>query len=139
MNDCSLCQDGYLDIVVLSLYDENIRMDLSAMVTPAQFTFILKLSFLSIFITSILVIVNAILSAKALGGELGKGLKKIAAGTIFHIILIVTFLSLERGGYGILTPEQIYMFFIITGLAGSILLIMGYLQIYKISKRLKLF
>lgn len=112
---------------------------LSIPLSPDQFTLLLKVSFISIFVVSIILIVNAILSAKALGGELGRGLKKVAAGTVFHIILIITFLALERGGYGILNPDQIRLFFMITGILGSVLQAMGYLQIYRISKRLKLF
>ncbi|MDO8497762.1 MAG: hypothetical protein Q7S61_04420 [bacterium] len=103
------------------------------------FPLIFKLSFLAVVATSFVVIVNAVLSAKALGGELGKGLKKIAAGTIAHIVLITTFFLLEKGSQGLLTEEQIRLFFMSTGLFGSILLLVGYLQIYKISKRLKLF
>lgn len=103
------------------------------------FTLLFKISFIAIFVSSLAVVINAILSAKALGGELGMGLKKIAGGTIAHVIVIITFLSLEKGGRGLLNDDQVKLFFMITGLFGSSLLILGYLQIYQISKRLKLF
>lgn len=103
------------------------------------FSVLLKYSFLVVFITSFVVIINAIISAKALGGELGEGLKKIAAGTIFHIILILTFLALEQNNRGLLTGEQVKLFFLFTGVSGSTFLILGYLQIYRVSKRFKLF
>ncbi|MEN9327640.1 MAG: hypothetical protein RI947_448 [Candidatus Parcubacteria bacterium] len=114
-------------------------MTFTITISPFLFSFLLKLSFIAIFISSVVVIVNAILSAKALGGELGRGLKKIAAGTIAHIILIFTFFTLEKGSEGILTEEQVRLFFMITGIFGSILLMLGYFQMYRISKKLKLF
>ncbi len=98
-----------------------------------------KSSFFIVFISSLIVIFNAILSSKTLGGELGKGLKKITAGIIFHTILILTFLALEQNNRGLLTDDQIRMFFLFAGLSGSAFLFFGYLQIYKISRKLKLF
>ncbi len=53
-------------------------------VTELLYTLIstpLKLSFWLILIPSCLVLYSAIMSAKSLGGELGAGLKKIAAGS----------------------------------------------------------
>lgn len=107
--------------------------------TPFIFDIALKLFFIIVFVINALVIVNAIMSAKTLGGELGKGLKKIAAGTTFHVILIITLIALESGSRGSLSDNQVSLFFMFSGLFGSSLLILGYLQIYKISKKLKLF
>ncbi len=98
-----------------------------------------KSSFFVVFISSLIVVFNAVLSAKTLGGELGRGLKKITAGIIFHTILILTFLALEQNNRGMLTDDEIRMFFLFTGLSGSVFLFFGYLQIYKISRKLKLF
>ena len=106
---------------------------------PEHYSLALKIGFIAVFSSSLLVVVNAVLSAKAMGGTLGKGLKKVAAGTIFHTILIVTYFLLEDGNRGFLTDQQISAFFVVIGVSGSILLILGYLQIYKIAKRLKLF
>lgn len=98
-----------------------------------------KYSFLLTTISSLLVIINAILSSKAMGGTLGQGMRKVAVGTIFHTIIIATYFLLEQGNRGLLNDNQIKLFFITFGLLGSTLLIMGYSQIYRIAKRLKLF
>ncbi len=98
-----------------------------------------KISFLCLLTSSLFVIFNAMRSAKTLGGTLGQGLKKVAAGTVLDTIMIVTYLLLERGDRGVLNDEQIRLFFISVGIFGAILLISGYLQIYRVSKRLKLF
>ncbi len=104
-----------------------------------MYSLIFKITFGCFIISSILVIRHAVLSAKALGGTLGQSLKKITAGTIIHIIIFVTYLLLERGNRGMLTDEQISLFFLFTGLFGSILLFLGFWQLYQIAKRLKLF
>jgi len=108
-------------------------------VNPILSILLVKVEFLLVIISSALVIIHAFLSAKALGGTLGKSLKKIAAGTTVHIILFVTYLLLEKGRRGLLTDEQIWLFFMITGLFGSSLLLLGFFQLYKIAKRLRLF
>lgn len=107
--------------------------------SESLYSIILKLAFSSTFASTILVTVNAILSAKEMGGTLGWGIKKIAAGTIFHSIVIATFLLLERGNRGLLTDEQLTLFFVVVGLLGSFMLIVGYWEIYRIAKKLKLF
>lgn len=89
--------------------------------------------------TSILVIINAVLSAKNLGGELGKGLKKIASGTIFYVLLILTLLAIEFNVPLSLTQTQIRVYFIFVNVCGSLLLTLGFLQIYRVSKKLRLF
>lgn len=99
----------------------------------------LVISFLAVLIPTSLVIVSAILSAKAMGGALGQGLKKIAAGTIVDTIVITTYIVLENGNRGILNDDQIRYFFLGSGLLASLFLIWGYVQIYKITKKLKLF
>jgi len=98
-----------------------------------------KVAFVCVIISSILVIINAILSAKALSGTLGQSLRKIAAGTIVHIILFITYILLERGSRGILSDEQIRLFFMFCGLFASTLLFAGFFQLYSVTKRLKLF
>lgn len=99
----------------------------------------LVLSFLAVLIPTTMVIVSAIASAKAMGGTLGNGLKKIAAGTIVDTTVITTYIVLQNGNRGILDDNQIRLFFVISGLLASLLLISGYVQIYKITKKLKLF
>lgn len=98
-----------------------------------------KTSYLAVVIPTILVIVSAVLSARSMGGTLGGGLKKIAAGTIVHTTLIMTYILLERGDRGFLDDNQVRMFFMVGGLFASVLLILGYLQVYKIAKKLRLF
>lgn len=99
----------------------------------------LVISFLAVLIPTSLVIVSAVVSAKAMGGTLGQGLKKIAAGTIVDTILITTYVILESGNRGILDDLQIRIFFLASGLLASFFLIWGYVQIYTITKKLKLF
>lgn len=99
----------------------------------------LKLSFLLVFIPSLFVIVNAVLSAKNLGGELGVGLKKVAAGTITYVILYVTILAKEVFQYETMPESQLKLFFIVVNVVASALLIWGFYQIYRVSKRLRLF
>lgn len=100
---------------------------------------LLKVAVVFIFGSSVLVVVNAILSAKTLGGELGKGLKKIAAGTITYVLLFLTILLLENQNLDLLTEDKSRLYFMAINVFGSLLLISGYIQIYKISKRLRLF
>ena len=107
--------------------------------SPEMYSFLLKGGFFLVLISSVLVIVNAVISAKQMGGTLGQGLKKIAAGTIVDTILITTYILLEKGNRGMLSDEQIKWFFIVIGFFGSVLLIAGYVQVYTISRRLKLF
>jgi len=99
----------------------------------------LKTFLVVIFISGMTVIINAILSAKTLGGELGKGLKKIAAGTIIYVILFLTILFMEKSTDFFMTEEQARAYFMGINLFGSILLISGYVQIYRVSRKLKLF
>ena len=106
---------------------------------PDQFSVFFKIATILTIVSNILVIVNAILSAREMGGTLGQGLKKIAAGTIIHIILFGTYMLLEQGNRGILSDEQIRLFFMVTGFLGSLLLVLGFTQVYKITKKLKLF
>jgi hypothetical protein len=107
--------------------------------SPTIYSLVFKLGFLAVFISSVLVIVNAVLSAKEMGGTLGQWLKKIAAGTIVDTILIFTYFLLERGSKGVLDDEQIKLFFLVVGIFGSVLLILGYVQVYRVTKKLKLF
>ena len=74
-----------------------------------------------------------------MGGTLGQGLKKIAIGTIIHSILIATYIFIERGAWGILSQNMVKYFFLVSALFASTFLIAGYVQVYKISKKLKLF
>ena len=106
---------------------------------PIEYSTIYKLSYLFVLIPTLLIIFSAFASAKQMGGKLGSGLKKVAAGTVIHSIMIITFTLLELGYKGILDYRQIQLFFLVSGVSGAVLLIMGYLQIYQIAKRLKLF
>ncbi len=99
----------------------------------------LKLSFILILIPSLFVLVSAVLSAKALGGELGNGLKRIAAGTVCYVILYLTILAKEFFPYETMTPDQLRLFFIVINVMGSSLLIWGFYTMYRVSKRLRLF
>lgn len=92
-----------------------------------------------VFALSSLLIVIAILSAKSLGGRLGLGLKKIAGGAILYAALFVLSVLLDQGWSTILNPLHLQYFFMGTALFASLLLIMGFYQIYRISKELKLF
>lgn len=98
-----------------------------------------KASYLTTLIPTLLVIVSALLSAREMGGSLGQGIKKIAAGTIVDTIILTTYILLERGDRGVLNDDQIRMFFFLSGLFASILLVSGYLQVYKTARKLKLF
>ena len=99
----------------------------------------LKISYLVVILPTILVVITALLSANEMGGTLGQGLKKLAIGSITHTILIATYILLEQGYRGILNESIIKFFFLFSGLFGAIFLGWGYLQIYKITKKLKLF
>ncbi|QQG44400.1 MAG: hypothetical protein HYW86_00570 [Candidatus Roizmanbacteria bacterium] len=103
------------------------------------YDFVLKFGFLIVFIPSLLVIINAVLSAKAMGGPLGRGLKKIAAGTIAHTILFAVYFLLQQGNRGLLNAGEIKLFFLSVGTFGAVLLFLGYLDIYKVAKKLRLF
>jgi len=92
-----------------------------------------------VFATSFVLIVTAVLSAKSMGGRLGMGLKKIAAGAIVHAGLFFFMLLLQYGWETILNPVQIQMLYVGVSLTGSGFLIAGFYEIYKISKELKLF
>ncbi len=89
-------------------------------------------------IPTILVIIVSILSSKEMGGTLGNGLKKIATGTIVDSILIATFIFWERGAQGIIDENVMKYFFLASGIFASTFLIIGFYQIYEITKRLKL-
>ena len=106
---------------------------------PQTYSTAFKVSYLLFIIPTVLVSLSALLSVKEMGGTLGEGLKKIAAGSIIHTTLIMTFLTLERGHKGMLSDYFVRLFFLFSGILGSALLISGYFQIYKITKKLKLF
>lgn len=103
------------------------------------FSLFYKTSYLFVLIPTLLIIVSAIISAKQIGGSLGGGIKKIAAGTVIHTVMIVAFVFQELGFKGLLKSEQIQFFFLVCGLLGAVLLIIGYIQIYRVAKKLKLF
>lgn len=98
-----------------------------------------KISYLVFIIPTALVFITALLSAKEMGGSLGIGLKKIAAGSVIDTALVMTFLALERGERGVLSDSWIQGLFLAGGIIGSLLLISGFYQVYRISKKLKLF
>lgn len=107
--------------------------------TFAVYSLVFKVSYLIAIIPTLMVIATAMLSAKAMGGTLGKGLKKIAIGSIIHTILIMTYILLERGNRGLLSENTVRWFFVFLGMSGAILLTAGYIQIYKIASKLRLF
>lgn len=115
------------------MFQELLTLSYQLISTP------LKLSFLLILIPSLFVLVSAVLSAKSLGGELGSGLKKIAAGTVCYVILYLTVLAKEIFKYETMPEEQLRVFFVFINIFGSSLLVMGFYQIYRISKKLRLF
>ncbi len=104
-----------------------------------DYSLLYKAAYFMVLVPTLLIIVSAAASAKQMGGTLGEGLKKIAAGTIIHTIMIVAFIFQEIGFQGMLQEFYVQMFFLSSGILGAILLILGYLQIYRISKKLKLF
>ena len=55
------------------------------------FSILYKTSYLFVLIPTLLIIVSAVISAKQMGGSLGEGIKKIAAGTIIHTVMILAF------------------------------------------------
>ena len=98
-----------------------------------------KIGYFILILPTFFVIVSAFISTKQLGGALGQGLKKIAVGSIVDTVLLMTFILLEKGSRGMLNETQVRLFFITGALFGSSFLIAGYIQVYKISKKLKLF
>lgn len=108
------------------------------MPTIPEFSLIYKASYFIMAIPTILVIIIAFLSSKEMGGTLGKGLKKIALGTIVDSILIASYIFWERGAQGIIDENVMKYFFLGSGIFASTFLIIGYYQIYEITKRLKL-
>jgi hypothetical protein len=106
---------------------------------PQIYSQAFKVSYLVFGIPTALVFVSAILSAKEMGGGLGRGMKKISAGSVVHTSLIMTYLALERGNIGLLQEPWVSMLFLFGGIFGAILLVSGYVQLYKISKKLRLF
>jgi hypothetical protein len=100
---------------------------------------VFKISYLILILPTILVVISALVSAKSMGGTLGQGIKKIAVGSVIDTILVTTYLLLERGYQGLLSYNEIRMFFLFSGMFASILLIIGYVQIYRIASKLKLF
>lgn len=103
------------------------------------YSLLYKSSYLFVLIPTLLIIISAVVSAKQIGGSLGDGIKKIAAGTVIHTVMIVAFVFQELGFRGMLKSTDIQIFFLVCGLLGATLLIIGYVQIYRIAKKLKLF
>jgi hypothetical protein len=101
--------------------------------------YLLKISLFGVFSSAVLVVVYAVLSAKAIGGKLGYGLKLVSAGVICYMSLFLTLIVLEQETGAFLSPEQIRIFFLFTSIFGSSLLIVGFWKIYRIGKELKLF
>lgn len=106
---------------------------------PFVYSITFKASYLLIIVPTIIVVAAAVMSSKEIGGTLGKGLKKIAIGSIIHTILFMTYLLIERGNKGVLDESIIKIFFMTGAIFGSVLLVAGYFQIYKIARNLKLF
>ena len=103
------------------------------------YSLLFKTSYLTLLVPSIIVIVSAAISSRELGGTMGQALKKIATGTVLDTILVITYVFLERGLRGMFDDAQVRLFFIMSGMFASVFLISGYLQMYRISRKLKLF
>ena len=99
----------------------------------------LKVSYLTFIVPTVLVFVTALLSVKEMGGTLGAGLKKIGGGSVIDTALVMTFLALEQGRRGLLSDSWIQGLFLAGGIFGSVLLISGFYQVYKVAKKYKLF
>lgn len=108
-------------------------------VATTAYPIALRVALFLVFALSSLLVVIAILSAKSLGGRLGMGLKKIAGGSILYAALFVLTILIDRGWGIVLNPEHFRLFFMGIALFASFLLILGFYQIYKISRELKLF
>jgi hypothetical protein len=103
-----------------------------------DFSLVYKISYFLMAIPTILVVIIAVISSKEMGGTLGKGLKKVAIGTIVDSITIATYIFWERGAQGIVGESILRYFFLFSGVFASTFLIIGFYQIYEITKRLKL-
>jgi len=103
------------------------------------FSFLFKFSYFVMALPTLLVIMSAILSSNSMGGTLGQALKKIALGTIVDSILISTYIFLERGARGLLDQKMVSYFFLVSAIFASTFLVAGYIQLYRISRKLKLF
>lgn len=91
------------------------------MILIPEFSLIYKASYFIMAIPTILVIIIAILSSQEMGGTLGRGLKKIALGTIVDSILIGTYIFWERGAQGMIDQKIMNYFFRIGNLCLSLL------------------
>lgn len=86
---------------------------------------------------SIILIINALFSSQGLQGELGKAIKKIAAGVIFYVLLILTLFALNFEYPLNLTPTQLRVYMIFLNTSGSLLLTHGFIKIYQMRKDIK--
>ncbi|MFC1790203.1 hypothetical protein ACFLZP_01815 [Patescibacteria group bacterium] len=113
----------------------------NALLSAELYPYVFKISYLVFIIPTLLVIITAFMSAREMGGTLGKGLKKIAAGSVIETSLIMSYLLLEQTDLAMSTATEnlVHLSFIINGLAGTIFLISGFIQVYKITKELRLF
>lgn len=129
----------FSDYHCLCLFFEFIifRIILS-MITIPNFSLVYKASYFIMAIPTFFVVVSAVLSSHAMGGTLGDGLKKVALGTIIDSILVATFILWEKGIKELVDEKLINYFFLGSAIFASILLIMGYYQVYKITRKLKL-
>lgn len=90
-----------------------------------------------VLILSMVLIINALFSSKGLQGELGKAIKKIAAGVIFYVLLILTIFALNFEYPLNLTQTELRVYMIFLNTSGSLLLIHGFIKIHKIRKDIK--
>jgi hypothetical protein len=118
---------------ISTIFEHLLRIVSQLVSTP------LKLSYVSVLIPGIIVMIAAVSSAKQLGGDLGNGLKKVAAGTIIYVIIYITVIIKEVLPYETMTEQQLRMFFVVSNLVGSVFLISGFHKMYKVSHKLKLF
>ena len=92
------------------------------MFTPIFLTLAVKISLFAIFISSGMVIVNAVMSAKTLGGELGMGLKKVAVGTIIYVILFLSQFFIEIGVFHFFSEEVLRFYYMVINIICSVFL-----------------
>lgn len=91
-----------------------------------------------VLVLSMILIVNALFSSRGLQGELGKAIKKIAAGVVFYVLLILTLFALNFEYPLNLTPTQLRVYMIFLNTTGSLLLTHGFFKIFQLRKEIQI-
>lgn len=108
-------------------------------ISEVFYNLLFSVSYYLVLIPTILVTFASFRSPRSLGKKLDKGLKKIALGTTVYTAVFLVYVLIRGGSEGLLPENYVTLFFVVSGIFGSILLILGYTQIFKVSKKLKLF